>query len=67
MVELKAEVDNAQKQLSDYLASIGQDREGGLQLLSQVRDSYRAVPTTFYTRKGTLDDANACRSIYSSL
>ena len=60
MVQLKADVDAAQKRLSDYLASIGQDREGGLQLLAQVRDAYREAPTVFYTRKGTLDDANAC-------
>jgi|RhiMetdeSRZDD1v2_1073273.scaffolds.fasta_scaffold38644_6 class 3 adenylate cyclase/CheY-like chemotaxis protein len=60
MARLKAEVETAQKKLSDYLAAIGQDRAGGLQLLEQVRSVYRHVPVVFYTRKGTLDDVTAC-------
>ena len=60
MVRLKAEVETAQKKLSDYLAAIGQDRAGGLHLLEQVRGIYRRVPVVFYTRKGTLDDVTAC-------
>ena len=60
MARLKAEVEAAQKKLSDYLAAIGQDRTGGLHLLEQVRSVYRHVPVVFYTRKGTLDDVTAC-------
>jgi len=60
MARLKAEVETAQKKLSDYLAAIGQDRAGGLHLLEQVRTVYRHVPVVFYTRKGTLDDVTAC-------
>jgi len=60
MARLKAEVETAQKKLSDYLAAIGQDRAGGLHLLEQVRGVYRRVPVVFYTRKGTLDDVTAC-------
>ncbi|MFQ5962436.1 MAG: response regulator [Candidatus Methylomirabilales bacterium] len=60
MAQLKSEVDTAQRKLSSYLASIGQDRAGGLQLLEQVRREYRNVPVTFYTRKGTVEDVSAC-------
>ena len=60
MARLKAEVEAAQKKLSDYLAAIGQDRTGGLHLLEQVRSVYRHVPVVFYTRKGTLDDVTTC-------
>jgi class 3 adenylate cyclase/CheY-like chemotaxis protein len=60
MARLKAEVETAQKNLSTYLAAIGQDRAGGLHLLEQVRRVYRQVPVVFYTRKGTLDDVTAC-------
>lgn len=60
MARLKAEVETAEKKLSDYLAAIGQDRAGGLHLLEQVRGAYRNVPVVFYTRKGTIDDVTAC-------
>ena len=60
MARLKADVEIAQKKLSDYLAAIGQDRCGGLNLLEQVRTAYRNVPAVFYTRKGTLDDVTVC-------
>src|SRR5205814_2738366 len=41
MARLKAEVETAQQQLAAYLAAIGQDRAGGLHLLTQVRSVYR--------------------------
>jgi len=60
MIELKEEVDKAQKQLSDYLSSIGQSRDGGIEIMQYIHDHYPATPIVFYTRKGTLDDAVVC-------
>jgi CheY-like chemotaxis protein len=60
MARLKGEVEAAQARLNAYLAQIGQDRSGGLRLLSQVRREFPDTPIVFYTRKGTLEDVNAC-------
>lgn len=60
MVELKEEVDKAQKRLSDYLSKIGQCRDGGIEIMHYVQGKFPTIPVVFYTRKGTLEDAVAC-------
>lgn len=60
MAGLKAEVDRAQKKLTDFLDPIGQSREGGLEIMRYLRENYPATPVVFYTRKGTLGDGVAC-------
>ena len=60
MIELKSKVDVAQKKLSDYLSTIRQSRDGGLEIMKYIRDNYPATPIVFYTRKGTLADAVVC-------
>lgn len=60
MLHLRTEVEAAQRRLSEYLTSIGQDRAGGLRLLDQVQHEFRGVPAVFYTRKGTAEDVTAC-------
>ena len=40
MVKLKEEVDKAQKRLSDYLSTIGQSREGGIEIMESIRKDY---------------------------
>ena len=60
MVQLKNEVDQAQKRLSDYLTTIRQSRNGGIAIMERIRRDYPATPIVFYTRKGTLDDAVVC-------
>ena len=60
MRRMRSEVDTVLKKLSDYCKGIGQDREGGLRLLEQVRREFKTVPVVFYTRKGTVDDVAAC-------
>ena len=60
MVALKAEVDRAQRKLTDFLGSIGQSREGGLEIMRYIRENYPTTPVVFYTRKGTLSDGVAC-------
>ena len=60
MIELKSKVDVAQKELSDYLFTICQSRDGGLKIMKYIRDNYPATPIVFYTRKGTLADAVVC-------
>ena len=57
---LRADVEKAQRKLTEYLKSIGQDRDGGLRLMEQVNERFGSVPVVFYTRKGTTDDALAC-------
>ena len=42
----------------DLLRRLGQSREGGLKLAEQIRARYRGVPIVFFTRKGSLEDAN---------
>lgn len=66
MVRLQQKVEQAHKQLSDYLAQIGQDRQGGINLIPQIREKYPTVPIVFYTRKGTLDDVDICRDAGAS-
>jgi CheY-like chemotaxis protein len=61
MIKLKEDVEQAQRRLSEYMSSIGQDRSGGVGLLEQVRKKCPGVPVVFYTRKGTLEDAIYCR------
>lgn len=61
MIELKTKVNQAQKELADYLDSIGQSRLGGIKLLKNIRHDFPGVPIVFYTRKGTLEDANVCK------
>ncbi|MEJ2704937.1 MAG: hypothetical protein P8Z79_21065 [Sedimentisphaerales bacterium] len=60
MVQLKNEVDKAQKRLSDYLVAIRQSRNGGIAIMERIRRDYPTTPIVFYTRKGTLDDAVVC-------
>jgi len=60
MIELKSKVDGAQKELSDYLSTIRQSRNGGLEIMKYIRDNYPTTPIVFYTRKGTLADAVVC-------
>ncbi|MHC4172697.1 MAG: response regulator [Planctomycetota bacterium] len=60
MVELKEEVDKAQKRLSDYLSEIKQSRDGGIEIMKYIRDNYPTTPIVFYTRKGSLEDAVVC-------
>lgn len=60
MIRLKQKVDDAQQTLTSYLSTIGQGREGGLQLLEVVQKKFPSVPVTFFTRKGTIDDVVAC-------
>ena len=60
MIKLKQRVDEAQQELTGYLATIGQGREGGLQLLGEVRQKYPGTPVGFFTRKGSIDDVVAC-------
>jgi len=60
MVQLKAEVDRSQKILTDFLAGIGQSRDGGLEIMRYIRENYPTTPVVFFTRKGTLADAVAC-------
>ncbi len=66
MIRLKQEVEAAQRRLMDYLSQIHQSRDGGLRLAAQLRDTYPTVPFVFYTRKGTLDDVDACRDACAS-
>ena len=51
--------DRARREFLEYLYSIGQGREGGLELLSRCREKHSA-PVLMFTRKGTIDDAIAC-------
>ena len=60
MVALKADVDRSQKALTDFLARIGQSRDGGLKIMEYIREDYPTTPIVFFTRKGTLADAVAC-------
>lgn len=60
MIELKAKVDSAQKELSEYLFTVRQSRDGGLRIMKYIRDNYPTTPIVFYTRKGTLADAVVC-------
>lgn len=60
MVELKQEVDKAQKSLSDFLSQIKQSRDGGIEIMEYLRDNYPTTPMVFYTRKGSLEDAVHC-------
>jgi len=66
MIRLKQEVEAAQHRLMDYLTRIQQSRDGGLRLAAQLRDLFPTVPFIFYTRKGTLDDVDACRDAGAS-
>lgn len=60
MINLKQRVDDAQRELTKYLAEIGQGREGGLQLFKEARQMFPGTPISFFTRKGTIDDVVAC-------
>jgi len=53
--------DRARQDFVTYLCSIGQGREGGLELLARCRKNHRR-PAVMLTRKGTIDDAIACFS-----
>jgi CheY-like chemotaxis protein len=57
MIRLNGEVDAAQRKLSNYLKSIGQDRSGGIELMSRIRERYADVSVIFHTRKGILEGA----------
>ncbi len=60
MIQLMQKVDNAQRTLSAFLSSIGQSRDGGLQLLKDVQQIFPSLPAIFFTRKGTIDDVVVC-------
>ena len=60
MIRLKQNVDDAQQALTTYLSTIGQGRDGGLQLLVAAQQKFPGSPITFFTRKGTIDDVVAC-------
>lgn len=66
MILLQQKVIQAQKDLSDYLSIIGQGRQGGIDLIQDVREQYPTLPIVFYTRKGTLEDVDECREAGSS-
>ena len=61
MIKLLGKVEDAQRELSEYLFTIGQDKSGGIEMLRRVREKYPSVPIVFYTRKGTLEDAICCK------
>jgi CheY-like chemotaxis protein len=61
MIKLRGKVEHAQRELSEYLFTIGQDKSGGIEILRRVREKYPSVPIVFYTRKGTLEDAIYCK------
>src|SRR5216684_3025738 len=48
----------AQTEFYDLLRSLGQSSKGGLQLAAHVRARYPGVPIVFFTRKGSLEDAD---------
>lgn len=61
MIKLQQKIEDAQREFSEYLAKIGQGRNGGINLLHIIKKHYHTVPIMFYTRKGTLEDAQICR------
>ncbi len=48
----------AQGAFYDLLRSLDQSPKGGLDLAEHVRSRYPGVPIVFFTRKGSLEDAN---------
>jgi DNA-binding NtrC family response regulator len=47
-----------QRKFYDLLRSLGQSPGGGLDLAEHVKEKYPGVPIVFFTRKGSLEDAN---------
>lgn len=47
-----------QRKFYDLLRSLDQSSRGGLELAEHVRARYPGVPIVFFTRKGSLEDAN---------
>ena len=62
MIKLRGKVEDAQRELSKYLFTIGQDKRGGIEMLRSLQEKYPTVPVVFYTRKGTLEDAIYCKA-----
>lgn len=56
------ELCQAQRDFYDLLRSLGQSSKGGLKLAEHVRARYPGVPIVFFTRKGSLEDANEALS-----
>jgi CheY-like chemotaxis protein len=52
------ELCRAQRDFYDLLKSLGQSPKGGLDLAEHVKARYPGVPIVFFTRKGSLEDAN---------
>ena len=53
-------LDQHRREFLAYLKAIGQGRDGGLAKLRECKEG-GAAPTIMFTRKGTIDDAIACR------
>jgi CheY-like chemotaxis protein len=56
------ELSQAQRDFYDLLRSLHQSSKGGLDLAEHVRTRYPSVPIVFFTRKGSLEDANEALS-----
>jgi DNA-binding NtrC family response regulator len=56
------ELSQAQRNFYDLLRSLHQSSKGGLDLAEHVRARYPGVPIVFFTRKGSLEDANEALS-----
>jgi DNA-binding NtrC family response regulator len=52
------ELSQAQRDFYNLLRSLGQSSKGGLELAEHVRVRYPGIPIVFFTRKGSLEDAN---------
>jgi CheY-like chemotaxis protein len=52
------ELIDAQRKFYELLRSLGQSADGGLELADHVRRRYPDVPIVFFTRKGSLEDAD---------
>jgi len=52
------ELSHAQQEFYEVLRSLHQSSKGGLDLAEHVRARYSGVPIVFFTRKGSLEDAN---------
>lgn len=55
-----AALDQHRREFLAYLQTIGQGRDGGLAKLRECKKG-KAAPVIMFTRKGTIDDAIACR------
>ena len=53
------ELCQAQRDFYSLLGSLGQSSKGGMDLAEPVKTRYPGIPIVFFTRKGSLEDANA--------